>query len=125
MALLLNFPWIKLPRNTLPPGKGIMGSWASLAARVAFRPGQADYCGHRNDVELASWVGGIVGLKSILGINNRQKAMAVMDKLSALGYISYRLRSQAFNILSLRLWAAPAEELDSWLEVLTLLEMIK
>ena len=37
----------------------------------------------------------------------------------------YRLRSQAFNILSLRLWAAPAEELDSWLEVLTLLEMIK
>jgi len=35
------------------------------------------------------------------------------------------LRSQAFNILSLRLWAAPAEEWDSWLEVLTLLEMIK
>ena len=35
-----------------------------LAARAAFRPGQADYCGFRNDVELASWVGGIVGLKS-------------------------------------------------------------
>jgi len=37
----------------------------------------------------------------------------------------YRLRTQAFSILSLRLWAAPAEELDSWLEVLTLLEMLK
>ena len=35
----------------------------------------------------------------------------------------YRLRSQAINVLSLRLWAAPAEELDSWLEVLTLLEL--
>ncbi|MDR0531062.1 MAG: hypothetical protein LBG83_03230 [Oscillospiraceae bacterium] len=35
----------------------------------------------------------------------------------------YRLRGQAINVLSLRLWAAPAEELDSWLEVLTLLEM--
>jgi len=35
----------------------------------------------------------------------------------------YRLRSQAINLLSLRLWVAPAEELDSWLEVLTLLEM--
>jgi len=61
-----------------PEGKGLMGSWAHLAARAAFRPGQADYCGYRNDVELASWVGGIVGLKSILGINNRQKTMEIM-----------------------------------------------
>ena len=36
----------------------------------------------------------------------------------------YRLRAQAFSILSLRLWAAPAEELDAWLEVLSLLEML-
>jgi DNA-directed RNA polymerase specialized sigma subunit len=35
----------------------------------------------------------------------------------------YRLRSQAINVLALRLWSAPAEELDSWLEVLTLLEL--
>jgi len=91
MPCLLNFLWIKLPRNTLPPGKGLMGSWVRLAARAAFRPGQADYCGHRNNVDLASWVGGIVGLKSILGIGNRQKAMAVMEKLSELGYISYTL----------------------------------
>ena len=35
----------------------------------------------------------------------------------------YRLRPQAINLLSLRLWAAPAEELDSWLEVMTLLEL--
>jgi len=37
----------------------------------------------------------------------------------------YRLRTQAFSILSLRLWAAPAEELDAWLEVLSLLELLK
>jgi len=36
----------------------------------------------------------------------------------------YRLRTQAINVLSLRLWATPSEELDSWLEVLTLLEML-
>ena len=35
----------------------------------------------------------------------------------------YRLRPQAINLLSLRLWAAPAEELDAWLEVMTLLEL--
>jgi len=56
MSCLLRFNWVKLPRNTLPEGKGLMGSWARLAARAAFRPGQADYCGYRNEVELASWV---------------------------------------------------------------------
>lgn len=34
----------------------------------------------------------------------------------------YRLRQQAVNILSIRLWTAPAGCLDAWLEVLTLLE---
>jgi len=36
----------------------------------------------------------------------------------------YRLRQQAVNILSIRLWATPSGELDSWLEVLTLLEAL-
>jgi len=91
MSCLLKFNWVKLPRDSLPPGKGIMGAWARLAARAAFRPGQSNYCGHRNDVELASWVGGIVGLKSILGISNREKALAIMDSLTETGYISYTL----------------------------------
>ena len=34
----------------------------------------------------------------------------------------YRLRSQAITILSIRLWAAPARDVDFWLEMLTLLE---
>ena len=33
----------------------------------------------------------------------------------------YRLRSQAITILSIRLWAAPAKDVDFWLEMLTLL----
>jgi len=36
----------------------------------------------------------------------------------------YRLRKQAINILSIRLWTAPVGEMDSWLEVLTILESI-
>ena len=34
----------------------------------------------------------------------------------------YRLRQQAINILSIRLWTAPQGCLDAWLEILTLLE---
>jgi hypothetical protein len=36
----------------------------------------------------------------------------------------YRLRQQAINIISLRFWAAPSAELDSWLDVLAILENI-
>jgi hypothetical protein len=85
LECLLKFKWVKLPRNLLPKGKG--GDTRAVAAtRVAFRPGQARYCGHTNDVELASWVGGIVGLKSILGVKSREKALAMMDRLAELGY---------------------------------------
>ena len=34
----------------------------------------------------------------------------------------YRLRQQAVNILSIRLWTTPAGCLDAWLEILTFLE---
>ena len=165
MKCLLKYQWVKLPRNQMPPGKGIMGAWARLASRAAFRNGQARYCRYVNQVTIGSWAGGIVGLKRILGIKNRNKALEMMDKLVQLGYIDYelnpktkngemmyniifqtfltpeklthteilyrlsisdrhyyRLRQQAVNILSIRLWTAPAGCLDAWLELLTLLE---
>lgn len=43
MKCLLRYQWVKLPRNQLPPGKGIMGAWARLASRAAFRGGQGGY----------------------------------------------------------------------------------
>ncbi|MBO5089899.1 MAG: hypothetical protein J6C27_03190, partial [Clostridia bacterium] len=38
---LMKYQWVKLPRNHLPEGKGIMSAWAKLASRAAFRKGQA------------------------------------------------------------------------------------
>lgn len=35
----------------------------------------------------------------------------------------YRLREQAISILSIRLWSAPSEDVDVWLELLTLLNI--
>lgn len=34
----------------------------------------------------------------------------------------YRLREQAINVLSIRLWSAPGKDLDFWLDMLTLIE---
>ena len=91
MKCLLKYKWVKLPRNQIPPGKGLMGSWARLASRAAFRNGQAVYCGYINQVTVGSWAGGIVGLKSILGIKRRDRALEVMSRLVAKDYIDFSL----------------------------------
>lgn len=47
----------------------------------------------------------------------------VVDRLHISMRHYYRVRTQAINVISISLWSAPAGELDSWLEVLTLLEI--
>lgn len=91
MKCLLKYQWVKLPRSQMPADKGVMGAWARLASRAAFRSGQARYCSYINQVTAGSWAGGIVGLKSILGIRNRRQALETMDRLAQLGYIEYEL----------------------------------
>jgi len=68
-----------------------MGYWAKLVSRAAFRDGQANYCGYLNNVTVGTWSGGMVGLKSILGVKCRQTALDIMDALTYLGYIEYSL----------------------------------
>ena len=87
MKCLMKYQWVKLPRNHLPEGKGIMNAWAKLASRAAFRKGQASYCGHINAVSPGMWSGGVVGLKSILGSRSRVKSLEALSRLSELGYI--------------------------------------
>ena len=91
MKCLRKYKWVKLPRMHLPGGKGLMGYWAKLASRAAFRKGNAVYCGHINPVTAGMWSGGVVGLKSILGVKKRVKALWIMNQLQDLGYISYSL----------------------------------
>ena len=52
MKCLMKYQWVKLPRNHLPEGKGIMSAWAKLASRAAFRKGQASYCGHISGLQI-------------------------------------------------------------------------
>ena len=91
MKCLSKYKWVKLYRAALPQGKGIMGYWARLAGRAAFRHGNAQYCGYTNTVTPGMWSGGIVGLKSILGVKRRSQVLQIMNELQSLGYISYRL----------------------------------
>lgn len=91
MKCLFTYQWVKLPRAHLPAGKGVMGFYLKLASQAAFRSGKARYCNYVNSVPAGSWVGGMVGLKSILGVKTRAEALSVMKQLQTLGYISYSL----------------------------------
>ncbi len=91
MKCLWHYEWVKLPRNIVPEGKGVLGDWARLASRAAFRKGTSLYCGYTNTVIPGMWAGGVVGLKSILGTKSRKKALDTMEKLQQLGYVRYEL----------------------------------
>lgn len=91
MKCLLKYRWVKLPRDKVLPGKGVMGSWFRLASRAAFRNGQAHYYKYTNQVMAGAWVGGIVGFKSILSAKRRKQALEIAEKLSQLDYIDFEL----------------------------------
>ena len=91
MRCLRKFECVKLFRDKLPDGKGLLGLWAKLAACAAYRNGTSLYCGFENEVKAGTWVGGIVGIKSILGLKSRQQTIEILDKLVELGYIEYEI----------------------------------
>ncbi len=91
MKCLRKYEWVKLPRDYPDMGKGLMRHWAKLASRAAFRKGNAHYCGHTNPVTPGMWSGGVVGLKSILGLRRREQVFEILRQLSALGYLQYTL----------------------------------
>ena len=93
MKCQLKYRWVKLPRACLPQGKGVLGQWARLTARAAYRKGVGLYCGFENPVEPGMWAGGVVGLKSILGTRSRKAALEALEQLRELGYLSYSLDS--------------------------------
>ena len=91
MKCLRKYKWVKLHRACLPGGKGMMGYWAKLPSRAAFRKGNGLYCGHKNPVKPGMWTGGIVGLKCILGVKRRQQALKIMCELESMGYLTFDL----------------------------------
>lgn len=108
MKCLFSYQWAKLPRAILPEGKGVMGHWMKLACRAAFRAGKAKYCGHTNEVSAGTWAGGVVGLKSILKIHNRQKALDTVQALTELGLVTQQFGEAGKFTYTITDWVAQA-----------------
>lgn len=92
MSCLLKFRWVKLPRNMIPDMKGIMGAYLRLIVRAAICPGRVRYCQYVNTVDTGMWAGGIVGLKSILGVKSSDKALLTLKALSDLNLITFEYK---------------------------------
>ncbi len=147
MSCLFKFKWVKLLREHLPDGKGIMSDWAKLASRVAFRKGNGFYCGYNirrlyltiqnasafschyvsnllieanhknvlaskhfylcynNPVNAGSWVGGILGVRSILGVKSSVATLNKLNRLQDLGYLHYNIEKDTKKLtLSITDW---------------------
>ena len=87
MRCLNKYRWVKLPRTQIPTGNSLLGNFIRLYASAAYRPGQAHYCQYINEVRFGEWIGGIVGLKSILGLSSREQALSVLEDLSDWGLL--------------------------------------
>lgn len=56
-------------------------------------------------------------------INPERASMtSILYRLGLSSRHFYRLREQAFHVLSMRLWSVPARDVEAWLDVLTLME---
>ena len=64
----------------------------------------------------------LLARRGIVGDPDKPNHSDILYRLDISERHYYRLRQQAVNILSIRLWTAPVGCLDAWLELLTLLE---
>ena len=83
MKCLSKYPWVKLPRDRILCGKGLMGAWMRLAARAAFRKGEGHYCGYDNPVEPGMRVGGIIRLKAVLALHTEMRYRMCFNSVSS------------------------------------------
>ena len=120
MKCLQRYAWIKLPRTQIPTGRSILSSFIRLYASAAYRPGQARYCQYINDVRYGEWVGGIVGLKSILDVSSRDQAFHILQSLANRGMLEYdynpKSKRLSYRILQTQQVVVPPKELLSMQE---------
>lgn len=56
LKCLMKYEWVKLRRDTLPVGKGIMGAWAKLAARAAWPITSCVHCAAQRTITFTSFM---------------------------------------------------------------------
>ena len=74
------------------PRQGRNGRLDEACLPCSISQGHSPLLWIKNEVSPGMWSGGIVGIKSILGIKKKSDALLMLDKLSELGYIKKERR---------------------------------
>lgn len=86
--LLLNYPYVILPRNILPKGTGILKDFFALAYACAYKSGVTKYNMYYNKVKANQWAGGLDGVRRLLKKRTKDDAYNALIDLSLLGLIT-------------------------------------
>ena len=89
MSCLMKFKWVKIPRNIMPEGSGLLSDYIRVYSAAAITKGTIRYCQYENEVEEGMWAGGRVGLKSILRTNSASDALDRLKRLASFGILTY------------------------------------
>ena len=89
MSCLMKFKWVKIPRNVMPEGSGLLSDYIRVYSAAAITKGTIRYCQYENEVEEGMWAGGRVGLKSILRTKSASDALDRLKRLASFGILTY------------------------------------
>ena len=98
--LLLNYPYVKLPRNVKPKGTGVLKDFFLLAYACTYKSGVTKYNGYYNKVKANQWAGGLDGVRRLLKKRTKDDAYDSLTEMRALGLISLKLYEYSYIVIT-------------------------
>lgn len=122
--LLLNYPYVILPRNIMPKGTGILKDFFALAYACAYKSGVTKYNMYYNKVKANQWAGGLDGVRRLLKKRTKDDAFYALTELTLLGLITLELYEYGYMVITVH-HIIPSgictEEIDFYHEYLDIL----
>ena len=122
--ILYKYDWVKLPRNIMPKGTGVLKNFFALACACAYKSGVTKYNGYWNPVKANQWAGGLDGVRRLLNTRTKDAAYDALTELAMLGLISLELYEYGYIVITVH-HVIPSgictEEIDFYKEYLDIL----
>lgn len=122
--LLYHYDWVKIPRNIMLKGTGVLKNFFALACVCTYKSGVTKYNGYWNPVKANQWAGGLYGVRRLLNTRTKDAACDALAELAMLGLISLELYEYGYMVITVH-HVIPSgictEEIDFYKEYLDIL----
>ncbi len=99
--ILYKYNWVKLPRNIIPKGTGVLKNFFALACVCTYKSGVTKYNGYWNPVKANQWAGGIDGIRRLLNTRTKATAYDALTELAILGLISLEQYEHKYIVVTI------------------------